>query len=141
MKIGKYVVVILMLVSTSLLGNQVFAHPPQDIVLEYDVNTITLNVTITHQVSNPDNHYIYKVEIKKNEVLFLTENYDSQPSTLSFTYSYSVDAQGGDVLKVTAYCNIAGSITREITVPRNGENNPPNKPEPPMGETNGKEKI
>jgi hypothetical protein len=105
-------------------------------VLDFNVDTMILNVTITHQVSNPNDHYIYKVEIKKNDVLTLTENYDSQPSTMTFTFLYSLDAQSGDELKVTAYCSIAGSATREITIPQNGENNPPSKPTL-TGETSG----
>ena len=129
MKIIRYIIVVLMLIIAPLTGIQVFAHPPQNMVLDFNIDTMILNVTITHQVSNPNDHYIYKVEVKKNDVLTLTENYDSQPSTLTFTFSYSIDVQGGDVLKATAYCSIAGSIAREITIPHDGENNPPNKPE------------
>ena len=140
MKIGKYIVIVLMLVTAPLLGAQVFAHPPQDMTLTYNIDTITLDVTITHQVINPNDHYIYKVDIKKNDVLILTENYGSQPSTSTFTYSYSVDANVGDQLKVTAYCSIAGSITRQITVSENGDNLPPNAPII-NGETKGKAGI
>lgn len=129
MKKGKYVILVLMLVGIPLMGIQVIAHPPENMVLEYDVNIMTLSVTITHIVSNPDDHYIYKVEFRKNNELIQTENYDSQPTTSTFTYTYSIDAQGGDVLEVTAFCSIAGSITREITVPYDGDNNPPNKPD------------
>jgi hypothetical protein len=137
MKIGRYFVIILMVIGMSLIGIQVFGHPPQNMELDYDAETKILDVTITHSVSNPNDHYIYKVEIKKNDELIQTENYDNQPSSTTFTYSYSVDAVGGNVLKVTAFCSIFGDISREIIVPSNGDNNPPNKPELD-GQTSGK---
>jgi hypothetical protein len=59
---------------------------------------------------------VEKIEIKKNADLYLTEDYTSQPTTSTFTYTYDVTAGDGDLLEVTAYCNLYGSITDQITV-------------------------
>ena len=116
MKFGKYLFVVLMLVITPLLGFNVIAHPPVDMSLEYEIDTDSLIVTITHETPAPDLHYVNKVDIKKNDVLFLSQEYDSQPTNDVFSYTYNPEASFGDVIQVTAYCNIQGSITRTITV-------------------------
>jgi hypothetical protein len=99
-----------------MIPNKVLAHNPAGMTLEYDFSAQKLNVTITHNVADTNTHYIEKVEIWKNDVLEITRDYTSQPSTSSFTYSYDISAVDGDVLKVKGTCSISGSITREITV-------------------------
>ena len=116
MKFGKYLFVVLMLVISPLLGFNVIAHPPVDMSLEYNINTDSLIVTITHETPAPDLHYINKVDIKKNDVLFLSQEYDSQPTNDVFSYTYYPEASFGDEIKVTAYCNIQGSITRTLNI-------------------------
>jgi hypothetical protein len=111
---------------TTVYAMDVFAHPPQDIQLEYDFENQMLYVTITHNTLDPNSHYIYKIEIEKNGVLYLTEEYDSQPTSDTFTYSYVVEADIGDILTATAYCSLYGSLTASLTV--TGDDNPPTKP-------------
>jgi hypothetical protein len=125
MKKGKYIIIILMLVTAPILSIQVVAHPPEDMVLEYEYGAQNLNVTITHNTVDPNSHYIEQVDIKKNGVLYLSETYTSQPTTSTFTYNYTVEAEDGDELTVTAYCSIAGSIQRTLTVVGN---QPPGAP-------------
>ena len=43
-----------------------FAHPPSDIKIQFDDKTKTLTAVITHRVSNPKTHYIYKTDIGLN---------------------------------------------------------------------------
>lgn len=97
--------------SASVRGN-----PPASMSLSYDVTTQTLTAQITHNVANPDTHYIETVEIRVNNTLVATETYTDQPTTSSFTYQISVSASDGDTIEVTAICNISGSITRSLTV-------------------------
>ena len=119
MKIKKIVFVVLMLMITPFFGLQATAHPPSDMILQYDYNLQELDVTITHVVSVPSSHYIYKVEVEKNEFLYDTFLYDSQPTTNTFTYTYSVLAENGDKIRVTAFCNIAGSIQKTMNDVKN----------------------
>ena len=57
-----------------------------------------------------------KIEVTKSGFPLLTEEYTSQPSPSTFTYTYTVAAREGDVLDVTAYCNLFGSMKKQITV-------------------------
>lgn len=100
--------------------NNVGAHPPSNIQLNYDKNTNTLTVEVSHSVSDPNSHYIEEISIKKNNLDYLTEQYSSQQSTSSFTASYIVNATEDDVLEVTAVCNIAGQISKSIIIESNG---------------------
>ena len=74
-----------------------------------------MSVTISHAVANVNTHYIYLVEIWKNDILFDSFDYTSQPSNL-FTYDYVINATNGDVLKVKASCNQGGSATESIVL-------------------------
>ncbi|MFO7676985.1 MAG: hypothetical protein R6V50_01175 [Thermoplasmatota archaeon] len=116
MKTKTYIVITMLLLSTILFAVPTLAHPPQDMVLDYNLTTSELNVTITHDTPATTLHYINKVEIRVNDILILSEEYTSQPTNNVFTYTYIVEAEIGDVISVTAYCNIQGSITRSITV-------------------------
>ena len=99
-----------------VLPAPVLAHPPATMDLDYNPETQTLSIAITHQVSDPDNHYVEKIEVTESGFPLLTEDYTSQPSTSTFTYTYTVAAREGDVLDVTAYCNLFGSMKKQITV-------------------------
>ena len=92
------------------------AHSPAQVSLVYDNQNQSLSVTTTHQVSNPSNHYVYKIAIQKNGTQVLTTEYKIQPTTNTFTYDYPINTTKGDVLKATAYCSIAGSRSAEIII-------------------------
>ena len=115
----------MLLLSTIFLALPAIAHPPQDMVLDYDLETSELSVTITHETPAPTIHYIYKVDIDLNDELIISEEYDSQPTNDIFTYVYVVEAEIGDEITVTSYCNIQGSITRSITVRDPAQDDPP----------------
>ena len=90
------------------------AHPPGAIILTYDLPPQTLQVTITHTRFS-DNHYIGKLEIKKNGNLVSLKEYKSQPAE-TFTYAFKVTAVAVDVLEVTAYCSKFGSKSEKLTI-------------------------
>lgn len=92
------------------------AHSPALVSLVYDSQNQTLKVTATHQVSNPADHYVFKIAVQKNGEQVLINEYKSQPTSSAFSYDYPINATEGDVLKATAYCVIAGSRSDEITV-------------------------
>jgi hypothetical protein len=128
MKKEKIVFVVLMLVITTVLPHTALAHPPQDMILEYDLDAELLSVIIIHNSPAPTVHYVNKIEIEQNDELIFSEEYTSQPTTSEYTYTYEIQAVIGDELTVIAYCNIQGSITRSITV------NDPSQDEAPVVE-------
>ncbi len=100
-----------------LLSYKVLANPPSNMELVYDESTTTLNVTITHVVSNPSTHFIETVTIKVNDTTQESAIYTSQPDSSTFLYQYTnINATSGNVISVTAVCNISGQIEKSLTV-------------------------
>ncbi|MDD5475585.1 MAG: hypothetical protein PHU03_03620 [Syntrophales bacterium] len=94
-----------------------YAHPPSNIAMSYDRSEGSLTVTISHTVGNPEGHYIKEVTIASNGQILETFSYTSQPERSTFTYSYRIDADSGDVLSVKADCSRFGSGSASISVP------------------------
>ena len=116
-----------------IFSSQAFAHPPQDMVLDYNVTTSTLDVTITHNTLDPMSHYVYKVEIKVNGDLYLSKLYTSQPTSSTFSYNYTVLTNTSDQISVTAFCILFGSITKTLVVPNKNAPDAPNITGPTSG--------
>ena len=116
MKKNKIVNLALILTFLSIfIATNVQSHSPSSIVLSYDFGTQTLDVTVSHTVSDAS-HYIEEIQVWKNDVSQTIETYTSQTTNSQHEDSFSISASNGDVLKVTATCNIAGSLTNQITV-------------------------
>jgi hypothetical protein len=62
-------------------------------------------------------HYVYKVDVEKNGVLVVSQQYTSQPRIFFYTYSYEITASSGDQITVTANCVLFGKLIRSITLP------------------------
>ena len=99
-----------------VLPAQVFADPPQDVVLSYNLQTQTLTVTITHNSLFTGMHYVKQIEIKKNNEPVSKNDYKSQPDGTTFVYTYNIPAAENSVFDVTASCNIFGKKTATLTV-------------------------
>jgi len=106
----------------------VCANAPSGLTDSYNLETQELRVTITHPVSDPTTHYIYKVEIKKNGADYNISTYTSQPDPNSFTYSYQVNATTGDVIDVTASCIQGGSKSLQHTITTTNNESKPSTP-------------
>lgn len=96
----------------------VSAHAPSAMQLEYDNSSQTLQVIVTHNVSDPATHYVYRIQITINGANLITEEYEGQPTDSQFTYTFQIPASPGDVIEVTAECNLGGSITERLDVGR-----------------------
>jgi hypothetical protein len=90
------------------------AHSPKEVVLTYDQAKQTLEVRITHSVSDPTKHFVAAVEIRKNGKTVSRIEYQSQPGPTTFVYSYPLDAAPVDVIEVKASCSIFGSTTEKL---------------------------
>jgi desulfoferrodoxin (superoxide reductase-like protein) len=93
------------------------AHAPKSVDLAYDMSTQTLSVTINHPTASVSTHHIESVEIKKNGASISNTKYDTQPTDSVFTYTYKIQAVKGDIIEVTATCNLWGHKTSTLTVP------------------------
>ncbi|MBM3255206.1 MAG: hypothetical protein FJZ08_02785 [Candidatus Omnitrophica bacterium] len=96
-------------------GSQALAHPPSDIIITYDPASKILKVVITHQVGNPQAHFINKVDVFLNGKEIITQHISRQDNNNSQAVSYLVpDALGPGKLSVKAYCSISGRLEKEI---------------------------
>lgn len=121
---------VLLLLLVLCLHPAVSAHPPSDMQIIANTDTDTIEVLLVHDVADAARHYVNTVSIVKNNEPVETVPYTSQPSAGTFTYQYSLPLQEGDIITITARCNIGGSITREViiastTTPVKEENTPP----------------
>ena len=126
MKLVKNLIICIMLVTIVVWSTTAIAHPPIDMNLEYNFDESLLSVTIIHETPAPTVHYVKQVKIELNDEIIIDEQYTSQPTTSEFTYGYTVEANVGDSITVTAYCNIQGSIIRSIIVRDPNQDDPPN---------------
>ncbi len=117
--------VLTLFIMFSLSAMPVFSHPPTNMTLVYDTNTQTLSVTVVHTVADPNTHYIEYVVVNKNGAYEIDRNYTSQLSASAFVDVFTVDADNGDVLQVTAICSVSGQLTDQITVSSGLQTQPP----------------
>ena len=94
-----------------------YAHPPSDIIITFDTKTKMLNAAIMHNVSNPESHFIKKVDIALNGKDIITHTLSRQDNNVSQTVRYLVpDVKAGDTLSVEAHCSISGKLQKEIKI-------------------------
>jgi hypothetical protein len=114
-RVGRvFVFFFLLVVGGSIIITPVAAHPPSDMTLTYNELSKDLQVTITHRVPNPQEHYIKEVAVTINGKIVNDSIYTSQPAPDTFTYTYPIDTKPGDEIAVTATCVLAGSLTRQL---------------------------
>jgi len=115
-----FLTVSLVLLSFAFLSLNAVAHSPSNMALSYDSTTKELQVDISHQVSNPNTHYVENIVVKINGETSINQDYTSQSGS-EFSYTYEeIDASEGDVIEVTANCNQGGSISRDLTISSEG---------------------
>jgi hypothetical protein len=84
--------------------------------ISYDIEEKRIDAVITHTVSDPNDHFVNKIEVRINDQLIDTYQYTNQPGT-SFTHSLdSIAANISDTIEVKAICNQGGQITKQLTV-------------------------
>lgn len=100
-----------------ILSVNVTAHSPSAIDINYDIESEELVVRINHLVSDSTTHYIYNITVEKNNIFYKSFEYTSQPSSSSFTYTYSgIVGATGDMFSVVARCIQGGQISKSLTV-------------------------
>ncbi|MHA2185386.1 MAG: hypothetical protein ACXAAI_10340 [Promethearchaeota archaeon] len=99
-----------------LISSNVRAHPPEAMVLDYNLNTQALNVSIFHSVANPGSHYVNTVRVTVNGSTVVSEVYNSQPDPDLFSYTYNFAASNGSRIEAVATCSVGGSIAACIIV-------------------------
>jgi desulfoferrodoxin (superoxide reductase-like protein) len=109
--------IIIFLIVSYFICSVAYAHPPSDIRLTYNLNTKILTAVIMHNVKDPKKHFIHKVDVGFNGKEIINHAIGQQDNFISQTVSYLIpEAKAGDTLSVEGYCNLTGSLTKEIKV-------------------------
>lgn len=116
-----YFISVFFIVFLAIASINVKGHPAQGMSLEYDSNTNSLEVSITHAVPDNTTHYIFSVVVSVNGSVDQSHVYTSQPDLGFFIYEYTVITKNGSTIGVTASCIEGGSLTRTL----GGTNAPP----------------
>ena len=95
----------------------VWATPPSDMKLNYDLASKTLHIEIQHVTNNNRKHFIRKLLIENNKKEVKTIEYVSQPTPNTFSEDVALDAKKGDVIRVTATCIKGGRGTEKLKIP------------------------
>ncbi len=101
-----YILIGIMLVAITNIAS---AHPPMDIIAEYDTTNKVLQITVNHQVKDTQRHYINKVEIEINGNEIIEQKSSQQIDNTNQRYLYIIPEPGvEDTISIEAYCNISG---------------------------------
>ncbi len=109
-------VIMFALIVSSIYTMPVEATEPENIVLEYDFDSQTLTVNVSHYVANTKTHYIETIEIKNNDISILNRTYVNQTYNWGMYDSFAVSTAVDDNLTVTATCKKGYSLTRWLIV-------------------------
>jgi hypothetical protein len=94
-----------------------FAHPPKDIIMNFDPGTKVLTAAVMHDTKEPLKHYIKRVDVGLNGKNVIKQNLSKQDNQTAQTVAYLIpEAKKGDKISVEAYCSQGGDLEREITV-------------------------
>jgi len=106
-----------------ILAPRAVAHPPTDIALKFDEETLSLTVNVSHMVGKITKHYINKIVVELNDEEIITQKFNVQSSEAKQEASYIIPgAQVGDTFSVTAYCNISGKKTKTLKIEKEIQN-------------------
>lgn len=96
-----------------------FAHAPSRMETNYDPVTSAVSVVVYHDVKDPKTHYIKKISVLVNGAEVIQDEYSQQSNNMNqpAVYEYP-DLNPGDVVTLKASCNIAGSASADVVVPK-----------------------
>jgi desulfoferrodoxin (superoxide reductase-like protein) len=94
-----------------------FAHPPTEIIFNYDAKVKILSIGVAHAVKDYKKHFIKEINIKVNGKGWITQNFLSQTNLDAQAASYAqVDLKKGDVIEVLAVCNLSGQLKKKFQI-------------------------
>lgn len=92
-----------------------YAHPPSDIKITFDPKSKMLEAVILHDVKDPSQHFIKKVDVALNGKEIISQKISRQDNNVSQAVHYLIpDANPDDTISVEGYCSISGKLEKEI---------------------------
>lgn len=100
-----------------VLGTSAFAHPPQKLEADFNMETHMLNVEFVHTVGGENsNHYVDKISVMVNETEVITQIPGKQLNNNETFIYYMPGLSKGDQVQIMAYCSVSGDRSTKITI-------------------------
>ncbi len=98
------------------IGSPVIAHPPGQIVAEFDLESNILSVKVTHNVGGDPIHYIESLKVIYNAKEIISQQISKQLGDLQTFLYFIPEAKKGDEIEIEAVCNIFGEKSVKFTI-------------------------
>ncbi len=100
-----------------IIASLLFSHPASDLKAEFNLETATLRLEFTHNVGNPQSHYIAEIVVYLNDKEIIKQTLSLQQTEKGGSLSYIIpDAKENDTIEIKATCNKFGSKNTKLTV-------------------------
>jgi hypothetical protein len=107
----------------------VFAHPPSDIIITYDLAKSAVFVDIMHDSKDIVKHFIVQITVMVNGKEMIKQKAVTQTSNEKQTVMYVIPGlKPGDKIAVNADCSIFGDLTKEAVVKEHAQPQETKKP-------------
>jgi len=110
----KKIFLLVLLILFLILSGQAFSHPASKVILS--VEGKVLQVTVNHNVSNPENHYTEEILVILNDKEIIRQIFFIQTGDMQ-KVSYTIPSlKPGDKITVNTNCSRGGKRSGTITV-------------------------
>jgi len=96
--------------------SSVFAHAPKSVDITVSVSEKNIAVSIVHSVSNPNSHYVKRVEVTLNDKKIIEQTFSLQEGNSQEAIYHIPSLKMSDTVTAEAFCNISGSQKKTIIV-------------------------
>jgi len=95
------------------------AHPPREVVAEFNLENNVLSVNVTHNVGGDPVHFIENITVSHDGKEIIVQQISKQLGD-SQTFLYFIpEAEEGDEIEIVAVCNIFGEKSYKFTIKGN----------------------
>jgi len=108
--------ILFIVVSLFMVSRLAYAHSPKGIEAKYEPSKGELLVIVNHPVNNPQNHFIEKIEVIKDNTVIDSKEFSSQLNKDSQEITFAVDIKPGEEVLVKAYCSLSGRLTGRVDI-------------------------
>ena len=100
-----------------ILASSAFAHPPSDIIFNFDSQNNILSIGVVHMVQDAQKHFVGNISVKLNGKKWLMQNFLIQTNLQTQAVSYvALGLKKGDVIEVAAVCNQKGQLKKTFKI-------------------------
>lgn len=109
--------IILLLNSFLVFNIFLFAHPPSEINIEFNLKNKEVKVIINHNVKNTTDHYIERITLLLNDKKIIEQISSVQIDNARQIYIYIIpELKHKDKITISAKCNKFGTLKKDFVV-------------------------